>query len=219
VGRVPLLTKSEIWSNQIPFQKLWQELRAINLWDKNYKASLGSLGGKMFNVAFAINNRGQVVGQSDLPGDTFTHAFFWQDGVMTDLGTLPGDSNSMATDINNKGQVVGNSCDINFNCRTFLWKNDIMTDLSTRIPPASPLQLTFAGGINDRGEIAGSAFDQATGVSPAFLAVPCDDSHADDKECQWGDQDAFAVERPHVGLPENIREQLRKRLRFGGSRH
>jgi len=26
-------------SNQIPFQKLWQELRAINLWDKNYEAS------------------------------------------------------------------------------------------------------------------------------------------------------------------------------------
>jgi hypothetical protein len=26
-------------SNLIPFQKLWQELRAINLWDKNYEAS------------------------------------------------------------------------------------------------------------------------------------------------------------------------------------
>jgi len=28
------------------------------------------------------------------------------------------------------------------------------------------------GGINDRGEIAGSAFDQNTGDAPAFLAIP-----------------------------------------------
>jgi len=92
-----------------------------------------------------------------------------------------------------------------------------MTDLGTLIPPDSPLQLTFAGGINDRGEIAGSAFNQTTGASPAFLAIPCDDMHSEDKECQEGAQDAIAVERPHVVLPEDIRERLRL-LRFGGSR-
>jgi probable HAF family extracellular repeat protein len=188
------------------------------LWRHGRVMDLGNLGGNMLNVAFAINNRGQVVGQSALSGNTFTHAFLWQDGVMTDLGTLPGDSISMATDINKKGQVVGNSCDINFNCRTFLWENGVMTDLSTLIPPGSP-QLTFAGGINDRGEIAGSAFDQTTGASPAFLAVPCDERHAKDKECQGRAQDPVAIRRPHVVLPENVREQLRKRLRFGGGSH
>jgi probable HAF family extracellular repeat protein len=154
------------------------------LWRHGKVTDLGNLGGNLGNNANAINNRGQVVGQSALSGNTFTHAFLWQDGTMSDLGTLPGDLVSMATDINNRGQVVGNSCDINFNCRPFLWENGVMTDLNILIPPNSPLQLTFGGGINDRGEIAGSAFDQTTGASPAFRAIPCDDIHPDDEGCR-----------------------------------
>ncbi len=46
----------------------------------------------MNNVAFGINNLGQVAGLSGVPGDATAHAFLWQDGMMTDLGTLPGDS-------------------------------------------------------------------------------------------------------------------------------
>ena len=33
------MTKSENGSNQLQFQRLWHELRAINLWDKDYEAS------------------------------------------------------------------------------------------------------------------------------------------------------------------------------------
>lgn len=90
-----------------------------------------------------------------MPDDTFTHAFFWQNGVMTDLGTLLGDSNSVAYDINSKGQVVGVSCDVNFNCRPFLWENGAMTDLNSLIRSNCSLYLTFGSGINDRGEITG----------------------------------------------------------------
>ncbi len=176
------------------------------LWQNGSVTDLGSFGGVMNNVALAINNGGQVVGISDLPGDTTTHAFLWQNGAMTDLGTLPGDVFSMANDINSKGQVVGVSCDVNFNCRAFLWENGVMTDLNTLIPPDSPLYLTFGGGINDRGEIAGTAFDQSTGKLPAFLAVP----------------EAGSSAAPLVGdatkkviLPENVRDQLRQRRGFG----
>jgi probable HAF family extracellular repeat protein len=56
----------------------------------------------MNNIALAINNRGQIVGESDLPGDTATHAFLWQNGVMTDLGTLPGDAISAQTTLTTK---------------------------------------------------------------------------------------------------------------------
>ena len=126
-----------------------------------------------------------MVGQSDLPGDNLFHAFLWQDGAMTDLGTLPGDANSMATDINEKGQVVGTSCDATFSvCRAFLWEDGVMTDLNALIPPNSSLFLAFGGGINDRGEIAGSAFDPITGEAPAFLALPCDERHADVEGCR-----------------------------------
>src|SRR6266542_1991227 len=72
---------------------------------------LGTLGGAFFaaSFAFAINNRGQVVGDVSVPpsGHDF-HAFLWQDGTLTDLGTLGGDDSS-ARAINERGQVVGES--------------------------------------------------------------------------------------------------------------
>ena len=186
------------------------------LWRHGSVTNLGSLGGQLSNVAFGINNRGQVVGQSDLSGDTFTHAFLWQDGVMTDLGTLPGDAVSMAFDINNKGQAVGVSCDATFSiCRAFLWEDGVMRDLNALIPSTSPLFLAFGAGINDRGEIAGSAFDAATGEAPAFLAVPCEDRRDDDEGCR-GDGDNFEVNRlpgRKTALPEKVREQLRRGFR------
>lgn len=193
------------------------------LWQNDTVTDLGSLGGVMLNAANAINNRGQVVGQSDLPGETATHAFLWQKGVMTDLGTLPGDSNGIAFDINDKGQVVGISCDVNFNCRAFLWQNGVMTDLNTLIPANSPLFLTFGAGINDRGEITGTACVLSNGVCtgevPAFLAVPCDDEHASYDACA----DAAAGEpvtaqaigrRTSVILPQSVRH-LQRRRGFG----
>lgn len=187
------------------------------LWQHGTVTNLGGFGGVMNNSGLAINNSGQVVGISDLPGDTTTHAFFWQNGVMTDLGTLPGDVFSEANDINNKGQVVGISCDVNFSCRAFLWENGVMTDLNTLVAAGSSLYLTFGGGINDFGEIAGTAFDQNTGNTPAFLAIPGDGEHADDVGCQADSQASVGVERPKTILPENVREQFRRQPRFGRS--
>jgi probable HAF family extracellular repeat protein len=200
-------------------------LRHAVLWQHDTVTDLGSLGGVMSNAANAINNEGQVVGQSDLPGDTATHAFFWQNGVMTDLGTLQGDSNSIAYNINDKAQVVGISCDVNFNCRPFLWENGVMTDLNTLIPPNSPLYLTFGAGINDRGEIAGSACVLSNGVCtsevPAFLAIPCGQSDTTNEECQDAVEGRSGASiRPAAVLSQNMREQLRLHRGFGrfGSR-
>ena len=176
------------------------------LWEKGAVTYLGGFGGAMNNSGTGINNRGQIVGQSDLPGDTTWHAFLWENGKMTDLGTLAGDFSSVASDINDKGQVVGSSCDVNFNCRAFLWENGRMTDLNTLIPPDSGLQLILAAGINDRGEIAGTAFDPNTGESPAFLAVP---------DCGPAATEPATDSMPKVTLPENIRERLQHRIRFG----
>jgi probable HAF family extracellular repeat protein len=195
------------------------------LWQHGTVTDLGSLGGLMGNAGIAINNTGQVVGQSDLPGDTATHAFFWQNGVMTDLGTLPGDAYSVAYDINDKGQVVGVSCDVNFNCRAFIWEHGVMTDLNILIPPNSPLYLTFGSGINDRGEITGSACVLSNGVCtsevPAFLAIPCGQSDTNNEECRDAVEGASGASvRPAAVLSQNMREQLRLHRTFGrlGSR-
>lgn len=108
---------------QSPFVSYNVALHAL-LWPNGSNGGvidLGTLGGAFSNIAFYINNKGQVVGISDLPGDATGHAFLWQNGVMQDLGTLAGDFYSVAYGINDNGQVVGQSCDVNFNCRAFLW--------------------------------------------------------------------------------------------------
>lgn len=140
------------------------------LWRNGKAIDLGNLGGTMFNAAFDINDRTHIVGFSDTASDSATHAFFWKDGKMTDLGTLPGDVYSFAFSINNNDQVVGESCDASFNCRAFIWENSVMTDLNSLV--STPLYLTLAESINNRGEITGNAYDQSSGGIPAFIAVP-----------------------------------------------
>lgn len=181
---------------------------------------LGTFGGVISNLAFYINNKGQVVGISDLPGDATGHAFLWKNGALTDLGTLPGDFFSVAYGINDNSQVVGQSCDMNFNCRAFLWQDGVMMDLNSLIPTSSGLYLVDPADINSRGEIAGQGYDPVTGNSPAFLAVPCDEKHSLAEGCGTEAADATpglgeSNEHPKVILPANVREQLRQqRLHF-----
>jgi probable HAF family extracellular repeat protein len=184
------------------------------LWNQDSPIDLGGLGGAFNNVAYAVNNRGQVVGASDLAGDNTGHAFLWQKGVMTDLGTLAGDFSSAASAINDSGQAVGSSCDASGNCRAFLWQNGKMTDLNT-LTSDSPLYLIGAADINSRGEIVGTGLNQNTGEPLAFAAIPCDQEHVVEQGCQDAAENAIGMERPKVVLPESVRKQLQHRMRFG----
>ncbi|MGA8620713.1 MAG: hypothetical protein WB660_19580 [Candidatus Sulfotelmatobacter sp.] len=71
---------------------------------------LGTLPGDILSIAYAINDQGQIVGQS-IAANGNSRAFIWQNGVMTDLNTLiaPGSSLSLlyANDINDQGEIVG----------------------------------------------------------------------------------------------------------------
>jgi probable HAF family extracellular repeat protein len=135
-------------------------------------------GGKLVNVAAAINDQGQVVGSSDLPGDRTNAAFLWTKATgMQNIGTLGTDKSGLPGPlggINNVGQVVGQSCSGyggTGNCRAFLWQNNVMTDLNTLTPADSPLYLVVGFGINDAGAIAGLGVT-GTGQLHAFLATP-----------------------------------------------
>jgi probable HAF family extracellular repeat protein len=165
----------------IAHARLWQASSIINL-----GPHARALGGLYNNLPTAINDSGQVVGWSDLPGDATTHAFLWQDGNMTDLGTLPGDTSSFAYGINDSGQVVGQSCDQDGNCRAFLWQRGSMTDLNSleALDAANAsLVLVNAEGINDRGEIVGFGVFSDTGQGRAYDAVPCRASPTADQSC------------------------------------
>ena len=146
------------------------------LWENGSVKDLGNLGGAggiAGNHACAINNRGQIVGHSELADDTTFHAFLWtRETKMQDLGTLPGDYASLAIGINDEGAVVGASLDANFDLRAIVWKNGVMTDLNTLIPPDAPLQLQAGYSINGAGEIVGLALEKSTGDVHAFLAIP-----------------------------------------------
>ncbi len=131
---------------------------------------LGNLGGSV-NVALDVNDRDQVIGNSNLSGDTVTHSFLWQHGAIKDLGTLPGDVSSFAGGINDEGQIVGESCDASGNCRGYLWQNGTMVDLNTFIPPSKDLNVLFGANINDRGEIVGATVNEQ-GIENAILLVP-----------------------------------------------
>jgi probable HAF family extracellular repeat protein len=118
------------------------------LWQDGVAYDLGTLRGES-STAFAINNRGQVVGQSETAAGE-THAFLWEDGVMRDLGTLGGAFTfSVATSINNRGQVVGENVTSQGHSRAFLWQDGVTTPLDESEGSSS------AHGINPRGDIAG----------------------------------------------------------------
>jgi len=187
-------------------------------WDNGKMIDIGGLGGEGTvgpgNIAGEINNQGQVVGTSDLPGDLTYHGFLWTEKAgIRDLGTLPGDFASAGLGINDTGEIVGVSFDAGFNpTAAFLWYDGVMTDLNTLVSSDSPLYLLFAHGINSRGEIVGFGAT-STGDIHAFLATPCDQNQADTERCQ-GDPEAAAVERdettvrPKIVLSENTRKLL-----------
>ncbi len=153
---------------------LWENGTVIDL------GNLGGTGGIAGNHACAINNRGQIVGHSELRNDTSFHGFLWsKETRMQDLGTLAGDYASIAVGINDRGTVVGASLDANFNSRAYVWENGGMTDLNTLVHGSSALYLLLAQAINDRGEIVGLGVTSA-GEAHGFAAIParCDDDAA-----------------------------------------
>lgn len=115
---------------------------------------LGDLpGGREESSAHAINDSGQIVGESEAASGT--RAFIWEaGGPMIDLGDLPGgDDESIAHDINNAGLVVGESQAAEGR-RAFLWDSGVMMSLGDL---GGPLNRSTANAINDAGQVVGNS--------------------------------------------------------------
>ena len=134
------------------------------LWENGKMLDLGTLGGTS-GVANGLNNRGEVVGASNLPGDSTEHPFLWSEGEgMKDLGTLGG-TFGHADFINNAGDVVGFATTANDQTgHAFLWRQGVMTDLGTL--GADPASESVC--VNSQGQVVGGTFGPS-GDLRAFL--------------------------------------------------
>src|SRR6266478_1683646 len=181
------------------------------LWRNGHMSALPVLDGNN-GQASAINDQGQIAGQSRSPDGTTRLAVLWQTGEIKKLGTgtLPGDFGGLAAGINNRGQVVGSTNDSNFNfVRAFIWQDGVMTDLSTLFPADSNLFPTMANQINDRGQIAGMATVLSgphTGETHAFLATPVEEHEG---------RSVADVATTQPKLPANVGNQILQRFGRG----
>jgi probable HAF family extracellular repeat protein len=131
------------------------------IWDKkNGMKDLGGFGGTC-TLASDLNNRGQVVGGSALPGDSIFHPFFWDaETGMTDLGTPDGGYGGAGA-LNENGDVVGSAADNSSVVHALLWRKRggkwRMTDLGT-FAGGCP----FASSVNASAQVVG--YDSCAGL-------------------------------------------------------
>ena len=151
---------------QDPF--LWSEDTGI--------INLGSLGGVAGGPS-ALNNRGQVVGQSSDAADPaacFTGndpdnclPFLWDDGKLTNLNTHTIGGNPLtANAINDAGEIVGTALFPNQTApHAYLWKDGVAKDLGT----VNDDCFSEAFAINSRGQVVGQSFSCVTQLGRTFL--------------------------------------------------
>jgi probable HAF family extracellular repeat protein len=130
------------------------------LWENGKMIDLGTLGGTIGGPA-AFNNRGEVVGESNLEGDVFSHPFLWtkKDG-MQDLGTLGGNT-GVVNWINDVGDIAGKT-DLPGalspqDHHAVLWRHGHQIDLGA-FPEDTNSNAYY---VNSRGQVVGTSEDRA----------------------------------------------------------
>jgi probable HAF family extracellular repeat protein len=124
------------------------------VWRNGTMRDLGGLGGTS-GFASWMNASGDVVGQSNLPGDESAHPFLWNGRRMIDLGTLGGDDGS-ASWINDSGDVAGSADTTGSTAHHgFVWSNGVIRDL----PPVGTGRCSNALFVAGNRDVVGNTTD------------------------------------------------------------
>lgn len=156
--------------NIVGYRHLANGDEVATLWTTDGEViDLGVLGNARHSTGLDINNRGEVVGDSEFTywgGYGARRAFHWYDGVMTELPTFPDAevNESTAIAINDRGEIVGwallyeNGSPI-----PAVWRNGEIHQVGSWIGQAAD--------INDAGQISGFMTASLAGPS-GFIATP-----------------------------------------------
>ena len=133
---------------------------------------------------WAINNLGQLIGDTDVPGPGGHHAFRWSQATgMVDLGTLQAGQFSWGMGTNELGVVVGEAiiADPTTKTRGFMYTSaGGWVNLGAATNPANgqPYKHSSARDINSCGTIVGRVWDDnPSGGSPLTRAAMWDTAH------------------------------------------
>jgi probable HAF family extracellular repeat protein len=134
------------------------------LWENGKARVLPTVDGDPDGVAFAINDHGHAVGDTQTCGGAIQHAVSWENGTaiaLQDFGT-----GATSQGINNQCQIFGIVVKAD-NTTEFgaLWQNGALTSLGT-LPGDFA---SIATGINSRGQIVGSTLDSGFNWVHGFI--------------------------------------------------
>ena len=119
------------------------------VWIADHPMDLGTLGGAG-GLAFALNESGDIVGESQPTGSPAYHATLWPvAGGIVDLHRVPGARASFANAINEQGIVVGV-----VDGRAFWWSQASGMQLLPLLPGDA---FSRAVGVNEHGQVVGQA--------------------------------------------------------------
>jgi probable HAF family extracellular repeat protein len=137
---------------------------------ENGMKDLGTLGGTLGWVnceCGAFNNRGQLVGLSNLAGDQIAHSFLWDGEKLIDLFTdTIGATPQSADAINDAGEIVGSAIFPKGGFGdAYIWKDGVATDLGTLDGDC----FSVGSAINSQGQVVGQSYSCASQTERTFL--------------------------------------------------
>jgi len=134
-----------------------------------YVTRLGSLGGSS-SSGNAINDFGSPLGNSNLAGDTETHAAIWIGARPFDLGTLGGPNSAVDWPVHNRQGVIAGFAETsammneNWSCSAFFPTADqhvclgfVIRDGEMKALPTLGGTNGYASGVNELGDVVGWA--------------------------------------------------------------